>query len=98
VLQYIKQNEHTRKIKIVYVDNGEGSTIIDQLKQDLEFLDRQYPEIDIEFVHMQGQFGPALIRRLSREWNIPPNFMFIGSPGDRFPYRIEELGGVRLII
>jgi len=98
VLQYIKKNEHTSKIKIVFVENDDDRKIIDQLKQDLEFLDRQYPEIDIEFVHLQGRFGPELIKKLSREWSIPPNFMFIGSPGDRFPYRIEELGGVRLII
>jgi amino acid transporter len=98
VLLYIKQNEHTRKIRIVYVDDGTDSKIINQLKGDLEFLDRQYPEIAIEFVHLHGRFGPDLIKKLSREWNIPPNFMFIGSPGDRFPYRIEELGGVRLII
>jgi hypothetical protein len=24
--------------------------------------------------------------------------MFIGSPGDRFSYRVAELGGVRLIM
>jgi len=24
--------------------------------------------------------------------------MFIGSPGDKFPYKIQELGDVRLII
>ena len=47
---------------------------------------------------MKGQFGPELIRELSDKWKIPINFMFIGSPGDHFPYRVEELGGVRLII
>jgi len=98
VLLYIKNNEHTRKIKIVYVDNDEDPAIISQLRQDIEFLDREYPEIKIEIVHLKGRFEPRLIRKLSRQWNIPPNFMFIGSPGDRFPYRIEELGGVRLII
>jgi len=44
------------------------------------------------------RFGPDLINRLSGEWKIPVNFMFVGSPGDHFPYRIDELGGVRLII
>jgi hypothetical protein len=43
-------------------------------------------------------YGPELIERLSREWGIPKNYMFIGSPSGRFPYRISELGGVRLII
>jgi len=99
VLLYIKNNEHTRKIKIVHVISGEEDPeVLKKLEQDLEFLDREYPEIDIEFVKIKGKFGPELIQKLSKEWGIPVNFMFIGSPGDRFPYRIEELGGVRLII
>jgi amino acid transporter len=98
VLLYIKKNEHTRKIKIVYVENEKDHDITARLEQDLEFLDREYPEIKIEFVHLHGRFEPQLIKDLSKKWKIPANFMFIGSPGDRFPYRIEELGGVRLII
>ncbi len=100
VLLYIKNNEHTRKIKIVHVyqEHEEDPKVLEKLEKDLEFLDREYPEIDIEFVKIKGRFGPELIKKLSKQWNIPVNFMFIGSPGDRFPYRIEELGGVRLII
>ncbi|QMW07214.1 hypothetical protein [Spirosoma foliorum] len=40
----------------------------------------------------------GLIQELFTKWQIPTNFMFIGSPGQRFQYRVEELGGVRLII
>jgi hypothetical protein len=29
---------------------------------------------------------------------VAKNYMFIGTPGDWFPHRIETLGGVRLII
>lgn len=98
VLLYIKDNEHTRKIKIVMVCRQEDSEMVDKLAQDIEFLDREYPEIDIEYIRLIGKFGPELIQQLSQEWGIPVNFMFIGSPGDHFPYRVEELGGVRLII
>ncbi len=98
VLLYIKDNEHTKKIKIVTVQKERDEELCARLRQDIEFLDREYPEIDIEYVELTGSFGPELIRELSRKWNIPINFMFIGSPGDHFPYRIEELGGVRLII
>ncbi len=100
VLLYIKNNEHTKRIKIVHVtgDSSEDGDVLEKLEKDLEFLDREYPEIDIEFVKVQGKFGPALIQKLSKKWQIPVNFMFIGSPGDRFPFKIEELGGVRLII
>ena len=97
VMLYITKNEHTKKIKIVLaLDKGMKEP--ENLKQEINFLDREYPDIDIEFVIIKGKFGPILIRELSKKWNIPINFMFIGSPSDKFPYKIEELGGVRLII
>ncbi|MCW4468892.1 APC family permease [Flavobacterium sp. MFBS3-15] len=96
VMQYVQNNEATKKLKIVNVHRDGHSN--EELKKDLEVLDRAYPEIHIEFIEITGEFGPALIDDLSREWNIPKNFMFIGSPGDKFSYRVSELGGVRLIM
>lgn len=98
VMLYILRNEHTKHVKIVIVQEKDNPKLIAKLKHDLDFLDKEYPEIDIEMVQLKGKFGPELIRGLSTKWNIPTNFMFIGSPGDQFPYRIEQLGGVRLII
>jgi len=94
---YVGRNEHTNLIKVVIVYNDK-SEIPERLEHDLQFLDLAYPDIDIEYVELKGTFGPELIEELSKQWGIPTNFMFIGSPGDRFPYRLEELGGVRLII
>jgi hypothetical protein len=98
VMLYIRKNEQTKRIKIAIVLKHENERLPAGFKKDIEFLDREYPEIDIEFVTVLGEFGPKLIRDLSKKWKIPVNFMFIGSPGDTFPYKIEELGGVRLII
>ena len=100
VMMYIKDNEHTKKIKIVHVHKPgeENSPVLQKLKEDIRFLDREYPDIDIDFQVIEGEFGPELIQELSKKWNIPVNFMFIGSLSKKFPYRIEELGGVRLII
>lgn len=97
VMLYIKQNEHTKKIKIV-VALSDGQVQPENFAQEIDFLDREYPEIDIELVVLEGEFNPELIRQLSEKWKIPINFMFIGSPSGKFPYKIEELGGVRLII
>ncbi|MCR8667671.1 APC family permease [Aestuariibaculum sp. M13] len=97
VLQYIESNENTRRLKIVSV-LGNQPHVSENLKIDVEVLDRAYPDIDIEFIEEPGKFGPEKIQELSKRWRIPINFMFIGSPGDKFPYRIEELGDVRLII
>lgn len=97
VMLYIQNNEHTNKLKIVTV-LGEKDKVPENFMKDLDVLNREYPKIEIEFVTEKGKFGPELVKELSEKWNIPINFMFIGSPGDRFPYKVEELGGVRLII
>jgi len=94
---YVRRNEHTNRVRVVIVYSNKKE-IPERLSQDLEFLDEAYPEIDIEYLEVKGEFGPELIDKLSKKWRIPTNFMFIGSPGDHFPYRLEELGGVRLII
>jgi hypothetical protein len=94
---YVRQNEHTNRIKIVTIVQDK-SEVPSRMEQDIEFLDDAYPEIDIEFVALEGRFGPELIDDLSQRWRIPKNFMFIGSPGDHFMYGLAELGGVRLII
>ena len=97
VLLYISENESTKRVKIVTVlDDGE--TIAKNLKKDIETLDRAYPLINVEFIIESGVFGPEKIQELSKRWHIPTNFMFIASPGHKFPYKIQELGEVRLII
>jgi len=97
VIDYIIKNENTRRLKIVSVAN-EVHQVQTNLQSDISVLDRAYPSIEIEFVIEEGSFCPDKIKELSKRWNIPINFMFIGSPGDTFPYKLEELGEVRLII
>ncbi len=97
VMLYIRSNEQTNRLKIVTVLEN-NQKVPDHFKTDLDVLNREYPEIEIEFVEIKDKFGPELVKKLSDKWKIPINFMFIGSPGDHFPYRVEELGGVRLII
>ncbi|MBJ7881720.1 APC family permease [Gelidibacter salicanalis] len=97
VIMYIINNEAARRLKIVSVLEA-GKSANKQLKKDIKTLDRAYPNISVEFIEESGIFGPAKIKELSTRWNIPTNFMFIGSPGEGFPFKIEELGEVRLII
>jgi amino acid transporter len=94
---YVKQNEHTNRVKVVTVVKNKNE-VPPKLKKDLKFLNEAYPMIEIEFVVLIGKFGPDLIQELSEKWNIPVNLMFIGSPGTHFIYGLGELGGVRLII
>ncbi|MCG6911945.1 MAG: APC family permease [Deltaproteobacteria bacterium] len=94
---YVQQNEHTNRLKVVTVIPEKGE-IAPNLRRDLDMLDETYPGIDIELVVQVGKFGPEMIETLSKQWNIPTNLMFIGSPGTHFLYGLAELGGVRLII
>ena len=74
---YILKNESTKKLKLVTVIKEEDSNrkqIIDNLKRDIDFLNKEYPEISIEFKSLNGKFTPELVRKLSKEWNIPIKF------------------------
>ena len=94
---YVLQNEQTQRLKVVHVYDSEG-TIPSNLAEHLKTIDQMYPQLRIDFVAVRGVFGPELIERLSRRLEVPKNYMFIGTPGDRFPHRLEALGGVRLIL
>jgi hypothetical protein len=96
-IQYIIKNEHTRRLKIITVLKPDYF-VPPNLKTDIAVLDRAYPNVHIEFIEEHGYFDPEKIKELSKKYKIPINFMFIGSPGENFPYKIQELGDVRLII
>jgi amino acid transporter len=97
VMQYITKNESTRRVKIVTLTKKD-EIIPQNFIDDIDVLDRAYSEIHFDFIQEYGKFNPETIMALSKKWKIPTNFMFIASPGDKFPYRLEELGELRLII
>jgi len=97
VMLYVQRNENASRIKMVHVA-APGEGVPPTLERDLEFLDKAYPEIDIEFVAKEGEFSPELVAKLSREWRIPTNFMFIGCPGTGLGHNLAQFGGVRVIV
>ncbi|RLB53929.1 MAG: APC family permease [Deltaproteobacteria bacterium] len=94
---YVRQNETTKRVRVVHVYK-KREDVPKRLERDLKFLDEVYPEIKIELVLVKGEFNPATIERISRQYGVPQNYMFIGAPGDKFPHNIEDLGGVRIIL
>lgn len=94
---YVLENEQTANLMVIHVYEDEKD-IPEGLAEQLRTVDRLYPNLRIDFLAVKGVFGPELIERLSRKLHVPKNYMFIGTPGDRFPHKISELGGVRLII
>jgi hypothetical protein len=55
-MQYVQNNETTKKLKIVNINKDHDNNEL--LISDLKVLDRAYPEIDIEFIELEGRFGP----------------------------------------
>jgi amino acid transporter len=94
---YVLANEQTSNLKVVHIYENEAD-IPPTLGENLTTIDHLYPQLRIDFVAVKGSFTPETIEAISRRFKIPKNYMFIGTPGDRFPHRIEELGGVRLVL
>jgi len=94
---YVLDNEQTSHLKVVHVYGAEDG-VAPHLASHLKLIDRLYPQLRIDFVAVQGTFGPRLVEALARRLHVPKNHMFIGTPGDRFPHRIEDLGGVRVVL
>ncbi|RMG17697.1 MAG: APC family permease [Planctomycetota bacterium] len=94
---YVLDNEQTNRLLVVHVYEREED-IPPNLAKDLSTLDHAYPQLRIDFLAVKGQFTPELVDALSERLKVPKNYMFIGCPGDRFPHRLESLGGVRLIV
>lgn len=94
---YVLRNEQAHRLRVIHCYEREED-IPPYLAEQIRTIDRIYPELRIDLMLAKGRFGPELIERLSRRLDVPKNYMFIGTPGDHFPHRIGELGGVRLIM
>lgn len=94
---YVLNNEETNNLIVVHVFEEEKD-IPKAMAPQLWTVDHIYPNLKVDFVGVHGEFGPTLIEAISKKLDVPKNNMFIGTPGDRFPYEIETLGGVRLIL
>lgn len=95
--RYVLRNEQTNRMTVIHVYER-PEDVPPRLVEQLAEIDRKFPRIRVDLLLVRGTFGPELIERLSGEIGVPKNLMFIGTPGDQFPYRIESLGGVRVIL
>jgi hypothetical protein len=94
---YVLENEQTNHLKVVHVHDPDVA-VPEHLAEHLSQIDKLYPHLRIDFVSVPGRFTPETIELLSRRLGVPKNYMFIGTPGDHFPHRIADLGGVRVIL
>ncbi|KAG5191738.1 amino acid permease-domain-containing protein [Tribonema minus] len=94
---YVRENEQTDRLLVVHVSPDTEGGHIKALSNHIMMFDTMYPRIKISLLTVEGTFSPALIEWLSRELAVPKNMMFITCPDAVFKYKIEKLGGVRVI-
>jgi amino acid transporter len=94
---YIQRNESSRKIVVVHLYKDHNSEEEEEILRSLKILEELYPDLKIEYLPRQGQFGPHIVETLSRELSVPKNYMFIGAPEAKHKFSLEDLGGVRVI-
>jgi hypothetical protein len=97
VVDFILRNELTNNRKVVPCFVSEQG-IAPRLAENLKVIDQIYPKSKIDLVLVKGKCGPQRIEKLSLKLGVPKNYMFISTPGDRFPHNIAESGDVRRII
>lgn len=97
-LRYVRCNENANHIRIAHLYESEED-IPRHLIQYAQLLDAIYPMIKVDLVFVRASFGAPAIDFLSKEWNVPPNLMFMTCPASQEPgKRIEDLRGVRVIM
>ncbi|KAG0229229.1 hypothetical protein BGW42_001683 [Actinomortierella wolfii] len=98
-IRYIRRNENSHKgnIRLVHVYT-KAEEIPERLEANHRFLDELYPKIQIDMIFIQGKFDPETVDAISQQLQVPKSAMFIGCPGENFPYKIEDFGGARIIM
>lgn len=99
LVSYISTAVISARGSMHYGHNLVGSSDIPaELTEQLATIDRIYPRTANRSFAGTSSFGPEMIERLAQRLRVPKNLMFIGTPGDRFPHRIDSHAGVRAIL
>ncbi|KNC50095.1 uncharacterized protein AMSG_05865 [Thecamonas trahens ATCC 50062] len=97
VVRYVLNNELRRWIKFVRV-YPHRTTVPGAIPASYLYLQRQHPDMRIDYVAVVGDFSPAMVRHISFVLHVPTMFMFMSSFGDSFPHSYMSLGGLRLLM
>ncbi|TDH70896.1 hypothetical protein CCR75_008553 [Bremia lactucae] len=93
---YVRNNEQTRTLYFVHC-HPRGTAVPEGFKETVSMFDHVYLKIKLNFLSVEGPFGPAMVEWISRKYSQPKNLMFIKQPDHDFAHTIASLGGVRVI-
>ncbi|GLB39740.1 putative amino acid permease [Lyophyllum shimeji] len=91
MILYVRKNEETSCVKMVFFNEGEEG-VPSELEANAKILDEAFPEITIDLVIVDAAFEPANVIALSHRLQISTSLMLMTCPGPAFPYSIAELG------
>jgi hypothetical protein len=94
---YIERNEDCRNILVVRLYDHEDPQVEAMCHRNLDVMRELHPNMTINYITRPGTFNPASVEALSRELNVPKNFMFMAALTEKQPFSIQDLGGVRII-
>jgi len=103
ILYYIDHNEIGRHVILIHCedleDKKKNMADYEELKQILPMMKKAgvFPEMNIELAYEKQAFGPSMIDKMSKKYDIPKNRVLIGSIHEHHSFEYEELGGVRII-
>ena len=96
-IQYVRDNEATRVIKVVHIVD-DISDIPEFLEQNIQTLNDEYPSLRIDANVFEGNFSPEMLNNIASFFNISKHSIFIGCPGYRASrFNFADLGGARII-
>jgi amino acid transporter len=101
-LDYIRRNETSRRITIVFCKNKSHTSEeqVESFKKFITFFTeaRIFPHFDLDFiVEEEMVFGPETVKAYASRFRIGRNNIFIGSIHSFHDFTFDDLGGVRII-
>jgi hypothetical protein len=94
---YITKNESSRSVILVHLYSSLNENEEQAIKEALKPLSQIFPSLKVEFLVREARFGPEIVDKLSHEFGVLKNNMFIGAPEEKHNFSIQDLGGVRII-
>ena len=97
---YVRDNESCHHLVVVHILCSTSNPVVPQkLKDCLPILDELYPTLAFDLLLLENELGftPQIAKFLSHDLDVPMSLMFMGCPGDSFPFCIGEFEGIRTI-
>ena len=101
-LEYIRKNETSRRITIVFCQHGADhpDQYIRKFKEYIHLFNEAniFSQFDISLIIEKDQpFAPETVKSYAQRFRIGRNNVFIGSIHHQHSFSFEDLGGVRII-